>query len=219
MIRLIHQTWKTTAIPDGRYFPEWRQSWADLNPGWETRFWTDEDNEALVATHYPSLRPFYHAVDRGVIRADIARALYLHRHGGLYVDLDFACLRPMEELLAPLGDRIVLGRHGQPRQPVPNAWMYSPPGHYFWLSFLGMAARAWYAGARAPESVAGPNTLLRALRHTRDVHVLPEHQIYPFVWGNHSHALYAKEIDWRSLDSLRAAYPGAYAVTSWAHGW
>lgn len=219
MIRILHQTWKSPEIPASLYPPEWRQTWKTLHPEWEHRFWTDEDNERLVRDHYPHLFSFYQATKRGVIRADIARALYLHRHGGLYVDLDFIALQPMDPVIGPWADRIVLARHAQPRQPVPNAWMYSPPGHPFWLSFLGMARKAWLEGARAPESVAGPNTLLRALRFTRDVRVLRENLIYPYIWGNACHAAYAAEIDWRDPEALRAAYPGAAAVTRWSHGW
>jgi hypothetical protein len=46
MPRIIHQTWKTEAIP-----PQWQaaqRSWRDAHPEWEYRFWTDEDLDRLV---------------------------------------------------------------------------------------------------------------------------------------------------------------------------
>ena len=66
-----------------------------------------------------------------------ARALILHRYGGIYTDLDSEALRPMEQLLQ--GKEVVLGRMGydlQSQQSIPNAFMASLPDQHFWLYFL-----------------------------------------------------------------------------------
>lgn len=66
-----------------------------------------------------------------------ARALILHRYGGVYTDLDSEALRPMEQLLQ--GKEVVLGRMGydfNSQQSIPNAFMASLPDQHFWLYFL-----------------------------------------------------------------------------------
>jgi len=45
---IIQQTYKTAEIRE-----EWRPyqaSWKAHHPGWEYRFWTDQDNRSLIAT-------------------------------------------------------------------------------------------------------------------------------------------------------------------------
>ena len=44
----------------------------------------------------------YDGYDKPMKRVDMARLFYLFRFGGTYMDLDFACLRPLSALpLAP----------------------------------------------------------------------------------------------------------------------
>lgn len=63
--------------------------------------------------------------------------MYLHHYGGVYTDLDFESIRPMDEYLK--GKRLVLGRMGNNtnfRHSIPNAVMASVPGHPFWIELL-----------------------------------------------------------------------------------
>ena len=43
--------------------------------------------------------PIYDAFPKGIMRADTARYLYMHKHGGMYADLDFLALKPVDGLL------------------------------------------------------------------------------------------------------------------------
>ena len=138
--RVVHQTWKNAEVPGD--LAAWRRSWIALNPGWEPRLWTDEDCRELIRRDYPWFLAVFDEYPEGVMRADAARAFILHRHGGVYADLDFECLRPLAPLLE--GKGAVLGveperhrvRHfplpGGPGRIVCNAFMASVPGHPFW---------------------------------------------------------------------------------------
>ena len=47
----------------------------------------------------------------------------MHKYGGVYIDLDFECLRNMEKAI--IGKKIVLGRMGSNiffSHSIPNAW-------------------------------------------------------------------------------------------------
>ncbi|HUD51329.1 glycosyltransferase family 32 protein, partial [Parvibaculum sp.] len=94
--RIIHQTWKTDRIPEG--FRCWRQSWTAFNPGWRTELWSDRRLLDFVAANYPDLLDLFCAFPHGVMRADAARYMLLHRFGGVYADIDTECLAPLDRL-------------------------------------------------------------------------------------------------------------------------
>ena len=68
----------------------------ELNPSWTFRLWSDADNRQLIAEHYPSFLGVYDNYTIPMQRVDAARLFQVHRFGGLYLDLDFACLKPFE---------------------------------------------------------------------------------------------------------------------------
>src|SRR5690606_25109495 len=130
--RILHQTWKTAEVPG-----EWAgsaASWRTHHPEWQHRLWTDEDNRAFVAEHYPALLEAYDAYPYAIMRADAVRYCLLHHFGGVYVDLDFECLRPIDELIAT--EHFVVAREPAAQSAwlgttslVSNAFMAAPPGH------------------------------------------------------------------------------------------
>lgn len=132
--RVLHQTWKTADVP--AVFHEYRASWRRHHPAWSVRLWTDADNRRLVADHYPWFLERYDAYRYPIQRADAARYFILHRHGGLYVDLDFECLRSVEPLLAPGKCTLGMEPAGHARafgreRILCNAFMAAPPEHPF----------------------------------------------------------------------------------------
>ena len=65
-----------------------------------------------------------------------ARGMFL---AGVYADLDFRALKPMDALFRGAGHKAVLGRLSDDhmwQQNIPNAWLASSPGHPFWMFCL-----------------------------------------------------------------------------------
>ena len=91
--KIIHQTWKNSSLPDN--IRSYTNRVKRLHPQWDYVLWTDEENEKLVRTHYPAYLHTYKTFPKNIIRADIIRYLILHRHGGLYLDLDYEMLKPL----------------------------------------------------------------------------------------------------------------------------
>jgi mannosyltransferase OCH1-like enzyme len=92
--RVFHQVWVgPNPLPEA--FARYQQTWLDHHPGWELRFWTEENlPEGLRrAEVYERLRV-------PAERSDILRLELLWRFGGVYVDTDFECLRSIEPLIA-----------------------------------------------------------------------------------------------------------------------
>ena len=70
--RLIHQSWKST-LPTPSH-EAWHHSWLEQNPSWTRVLWTDEQNRALVQSHFPWLLAVYDSME-GVYRADLVRRI------------------------------------------------------------------------------------------------------------------------------------------------
>lgn len=137
--RIIHQTWKTDEVPER--FLEFRSSWLRHHPGWEYRLWTDADNQRLIEEAYPQYAEFYRRLPYPILRVEFVKSAYLHRFGGLYVDLDFEALRPLDPLLS--GREIVVGRETgglghylRGRDYILNALIGSTPGHELWAGLM-----------------------------------------------------------------------------------
>jgi hypothetical protein len=235
--KIIHQTWQTAAVPDQDYPHVWQESWRKHQPDWEYKLWTDEDNERLVQDHYPAFWPMYRTLQRGVVKADAARALYLHKYGGLYADLDYICLKPMTELLHIFSElQAHAGRpgctlmpeanlfSGWPRTPS-NAMMYSPPGNWMFLRLLEdglrFAADCPDTEHHATEEVCGSNRinwLIHEYQDAANVASIPARFVCPRgpLHDAHDAAAFAA---WSDLDVVSAAFPESYAVTAWRGGW
>lgn len=139
--RVIHQSWKTSDHIPSRFLP-WMRSWTDAHPEWTYVFWTDDDNLALFEHVYPQYLSVARVVNK-ISLADMARYALLHNVGGLYVDVDFECKKPFNELhrthrvflgTEPLAHSVLLEKSTEPL--LCNAIMASVPQHPFWLSVL-----------------------------------------------------------------------------------
>ena len=75
--RIIHQSWKTSVLPDK--FLKWHESWIRFHPGWKHFLWTDKDNLRLVQNDFPWFLEKYTNLSSGIKRADAARFLYMYK--------------------------------------------------------------------------------------------------------------------------------------------
>jgi mannosyltransferase OCH1-like enzyme len=170
--RIIHQTWKSEQVP--RSWQPLQDTWKRLHPDWEHRLWTDDDNARFIAEHYPAFLPIYKAYDQEIKRVDAVRYFIMHHYGGVYVDLDFEALRPIDGLLA--GKEVVLG--WEPKSHVDadravrtrgftsilgNAFLASTAGHPFWEA-VADALVDWQSHPSVLDAT-GPFLLTRTYLH------------------------------------------------------
>ena len=137
--RVIHQTWKDDEVPER--FLAAQRSWKEAHPEWEYRFWTDVDLALLVRERAPELLPLWDRYPEAIQRVDAARYVILREFGGVYVDLDVRCLRPLDSLL---DSQVVLAR----TTPfgISNQFMISVRGHslfYHAVDSLPGAFKKW----------------------------------------------------------------------------
>lgn len=95
----IHQIWLGSAVP--AQYEKWCKSWKEKHPSWDYKLWTDADVEKLLSQDSFFIgiteRMYRNATNYGE-RSDILRLLLLYHFGGIYVDMDFECLRPFDDL-------------------------------------------------------------------------------------------------------------------------
>lgn len=68
-------------------------SWKS-HPGVAQKYFSHEDAEKFIATHYPQYLKDYQDLVPGAFRADLWRLLVLLKHGGVYVDCGCRLLEP-----------------------------------------------------------------------------------------------------------------------------
>lgn len=90
--KILHHVWPGRDSLREPY-ASWRKGWAELHPDWSMMFWRGDDVFRFEDLS-PWLRPCSVAV-----RSDFLRWWVLRQFGGVYVDADMQCLRPIDPLL------------------------------------------------------------------------------------------------------------------------
>ncbi|KAG5639264.1 hypothetical protein H0H81_004925 [Sphagnurus paluster] len=95
--RILHQTWKTEVLPT-----RWKgisDACRAMMPDYEYMLWTDASSREFIAKEYPWFLETFDNYTYPIQRADAIRYFILHYYGGVYLDLDIGCIRPVDPLL------------------------------------------------------------------------------------------------------------------------
>ncbi|EPX73857.1 mannosyltransferase complex subunit [Schizosaccharomyces octosporus yFS286] len=98
--KIIHQIWKDENIPE-----KWSGSVSSCRAqhpeedGWTINLWTDEKVLSFMETHYSWFMPIYNSYPYDIQRFDAVRYFIVYHYGGIYIDLDVGCKKPMDPLL------------------------------------------------------------------------------------------------------------------------
>lgn len=225
--KIIFQTWKTHDLP--KQFAYWSGTWKKYNPDYKYVLWDDKENREFVVKYFDWFLETYDSYDAGIKRADAIRYMFLYRHGGIYADLDFECLKPFDELLDVYkGYDIILGSMESDLSSwhlsnnIPNAIMISKPGCTFWLKVLKEMQRRSKIPGR-PEVQTGPIVLKDVYKWSFEysIKVLPPSVLYPISWvtGEEERKSALASETTTLTQKMKAKYPDSYAVTYWAHSW
>jgi mannosyltransferase OCH1-like enzyme len=150
-----------------------------MNPDYEYVLWDDADNRAFISSHFPWFLSIFDSYARNIQRADAVRYFYLYYYGGIYADLDFECLKPMDTLIAAHPSATVLlgamsgdrAKHYEKRNMIPNAIMMSAPKDPFWLFVMYQLMQSYRNVA--VEDATGPGMLYQAILLYRRYRIAP----------------------------------------------
>lgn len=180
--KLIHQIWVGSPVPDG--FDAYRRSWARHHPGWDIHLWTDGNLPKLANQRlYDAAADYVPPENIGQFRADIARYELLWRFGGVYVDIDFEALKPIDRLLD--GVDCFAAWEIQDRW-IANGFMGCVPKHPFVGRLIGeLPASVERLRGNRPNRSSGPQYLTRLYRQDpTQMTVFPTWLFYPYLYSD-----------------------------------
>ncbi|GME93652.1 hypothetical protein B5S28_g2140 [[Candida] boidinii] len=96
--KIIHQTYKTTNVPE--IWKAGQQRCIDLHPDYQYILWTDEMSRDFIAEEYPWFLSTFDGYKFPIERADAIRYFVLDHFGGVYIDLDDGCAKRLDPLLS-----------------------------------------------------------------------------------------------------------------------
>jgi mannosyltransferase OCH1-like enzyme len=170
------------------------ESWTRLNPGWTMKLWTEEN----ISSRYPELikrcRKYRH-------EANIYRYEIILREGGVYLDTDFECLRPIEPIIK---DFEAFGAY-QLDEPsaeaaINNALFGAAPGAPFLEDVVKHIPDVF---DEAHPFNCGPPYFTRVIQQRHpEVRMFPRWYFYPYLWYE--------------LERKAENFDRAYAVHHWA---
>jgi hypothetical protein len=93
--RIIHQIWIGGSLPEA--FVSLCESWKyyHIRRGWLYKLWTDEDVSQLKLYN----KKFFEGNKSPGVRSDLMKWEIIEQFGGFYLDVDYECLMPLDDLL------------------------------------------------------------------------------------------------------------------------
>lgn len=96
--KIIHQIYDSPiGVPD--FLSDISESWKREHPTWKYRLWDHEAIQLFFADNCSSFIPIYNSFLYNKQRWEFLRYLILYHEGGLYVDMDYECIEPVDSLL------------------------------------------------------------------------------------------------------------------------
>jgi inositol phosphorylceramide mannosyltransferase catalytic subunit len=224
--KILHQTWKTYDVPE-----EWWDcvnSWKRHHPDWEYRLWTDVEGMAFVARHYPDFLAIYQGYPYAIQRADAIRYLVLHQLGGVYADIDYECLQPLDPLLA--GHSAIIGLEPAVHAVISkvdhmlcNALMATESGHPLMAAIIRHLESAIQGTVTDYDILATTGPLMLNAVHAHysgnDLSLLPSSVLCPLCSDRKSLAAYRGSSRQALLHKAALIAQGSYAIHYWNNGW
>ena len=107
--KIIIQTHRSDEI-----YKSYRQTWIDKHPGYEYRFFNDDDCERFFYEDCPELKHTYKKLPLPVQKADLFRYAYVCKQGGIYSDVDTICHSPVHKYIDLKLGKLVVGTEMTP---------------------------------------------------------------------------------------------------------
>lgn len=198
--KTIHQVWIGDGLPP--YYKRFRNSWRESHPEWDYILWTgweglDLRNERAIE----SAHLYTQKNSVGQFISDVMRYEILERFGGVYVDCDFECLKPLDELLT---DVACFAAWEQQDVWIGNAILGAVPGAPFLQRLIEMLPWSIESNrGKRPNISTGPQFLTAQYREHQELTVFDQSMFYP--------------ASWREFQRSTEDFPDAVAVHHWSN--
>ncbi|SEG23068.1 glycosyltransferase family 32 protein [Parabacteroides chinchillae] len=138
--KIIHQIYDNPAgVPD--ILSDVSESWKKEHPAWNYRLWDHEAIQKFLEDSCPEFIPIYKSFLCNKQRWEFMRYLILYHEGGLYVDMDYECIQPMDSLLETHSCCLALepAEHAErfgKQELIGNAMLAAIPHHPFFEKII-----------------------------------------------------------------------------------
>lgn len=164
--KIIHMTCKDKNNMS-EFYKQNYSSWEKyhVSNGWDIRLYDDNDLTVFFTEYYPTIYDnIITSYDRIIFKIDIFKILVLNQIGGVYVDMDVECLKPIDDLVKESNSNIIFGygpyehNRGLYRniKLIECAVMISTPNHSFWTNYVIPALKSKTECDKNPVSCTGP---------------------------------------------------------------
>lgn len=178
--KIFHRTWKSKEVDYNIFKPKCVESWKKYNSHYSFKLYDDEDNRNFIKDYYPWFLKIYDSYEKNIMRADAVRYFYLLYYGGIYVDLDFECLKSLDMYLTEKFHFIT-----NLNDWVSNAFMVSAPQQYIFKEIIVNGLLKNYTNSNVLYST-GPGMLSRLLLPSQSNYLkqfaLSEKLFYPIKY-------------------------------------
>jgi mannosyltransferase OCH1-like enzyme len=105
--KIIHQIWFQGEENIPEHLKAYHKSWIDINPKFEVKVWDEKSiQEVLVKFNDKETTDMYNNYVYMIQKIDLAKYVILYMYGGIYIDMDVKCLKPITDEF--LGDNDVI---------------------------------------------------------------------------------------------------------------
>ena len=204
-------------------------------------------NRAFIVEHYPWFIETFDGYDMHIKRVDAVRYFWLYHFGGVYLDMDMICMKPLDPLLkqgrrtvlectkvcccwtdalfcilSSLPGKAIFGYQLEDVDQdgaVANAFMAAPPGHPL---FRMLMDDLWSVQDEVVVVATGPTFLTESIRRYWNnddivVHAMP--LLYTHQWNRKDAAL-ALCVNSDDVEKdCRGPFPLSYCTTAWSGSW
>ena len=220
--KIIHQVYEDpNGPPDSLKILS--ESWIEKNPDWQYVFWSKKEMENLVK-EFPDFMETYYSFPFSIQRWDAIRYLILYKHGGLYVDMDYECLEPIDDLfekgdcfwgVEPVSHAKDFGID----EMIGNAFMASIPRHHFLVNIIDDIKTFEYKGHKVNEVMytTGPLMITRLyskVQNKSDISLISAKLVTPLT-KQEVRMVILKEINEDIKEKIDNAYAIHYFFGSW----
>lgn len=227
--KIMHQIWGgDTPLPS--CFKEISKTWTEHHSNWRYEFWDDNRINSFVREYYPQYWATFSGFKYNIQRWDAIRYLILNSIGGMYVDFDYECLEPLDNLikektccftLEPQSHCDIFGR----RVMFNNALMLSTPKHSFMNKIVNhvFSEKNLQFETSSPNiyvfNTTGPWALIDLYEKMseddkNDVYLIPDKYVTPFDVMQ-ARRFRMGEMSYELNDQLKEACAVHYFFNSW----
>ena len=228
--KIIHQIWIGGPLPE--MYNEIQKTWAALHPDWEYILWTDEKIAELQLVN----QRWYDLIQNNGFKADLARYEILNRFGGVYVDMDAECIKPLDTLHYRYNFYTGIARNSLDLE-IANALIGTQPGHPIIQRCIELADKQltdYFARPNRIQNVAelislvGSPTFTKAILQQADTQrkkrvdiIFPITFFYPWFqqYGIEADQWHGSLNITTKKDLKQLVQPESFAMHYWAGSW